>query len=273
MDNPSTVMAAPWNKARESGLVPAGRWTWDGLTGAIGRLPRLGPGEAVVWRLDQPFDRPLARDVAPWLDAEEAVRAARFVRAADRRRFRLAHAAMRLILAAQAGVTPADVTYAVSDRGKPRPVGLGLHCNLSHAGDCVLVAVSPGGPVGVDVEAVRAMVDGDELVERFFAVEERLAYRALPEARRMEAFFAAWTRKEAYVKALGGGLSIALDAFAVSLDRPARLVRAYAAAPAARVRLWDLPVPAGLAAALAGGAGRVLCRELALCAAIDADGA
>jgi len=102
------------------------------------------------------------------------------------------------------------------------------------------------------VEPVRPLPDAEHLVERFFAAEERRAYQACAEADRPKAFFTLWTRKEAYVKALGLGLGMAFDAFAVSQDSPARVLRRHAPASSPAVDLWDIPAPAGYAAALAG---------------------
>jgi 4'-phosphopantetheinyl transferase len=118
--------------------------------------------------------------------------------------------------------------------------------------------------VGVDVEPVRAFPDAAAVVERFFSPRERQAYRACAPGERLAAFFTLWTRKEAYVKALGLGLSLDLAGFAVSLDQPARVVSPAPGAPVPGPVLCDIPVPAGHVGALAGWFARIVCRDVAL---------
>jgi 4'-phosphopantetheinyl transferase len=254
----------PLERDNDTEIVDAGRLALDGLLARPAAFALLAPGETAVWRIRHPAPLPVPACFEACLDDAERRRAARFHHDRDRRLFLLSHGALRHILAAHAGIPPAAVVYTVSDRGKPGLSGQGPAFNLSHAGECVLVAVSAAGPVGVDVEPVRALPDAAGLVARFFAAEEREAYLRCPEADRTEAFHLVWTRKEAYVKALGGGLSIPFDAFAVSLDRPARLLRPFRDAPTPGPRLSDIPVPPGYAGALAGRARRILCRELTL---------
>lgn len=166
------------------------------------------------------------------LSATERQRARRFVFARDRRRFIVARGFLREVLAARLNVEPQSVELAVGPGGKP---GLAaafadshLRFNLSHCDDIAVVAVSHGRDVGVDVEAIRAMPDADDLATRFFSVREQEAYRALDPRDKPLGFFQCWTRKEAFVKALGDGLSYPLDAFDVSLapGEPACLFRA-----------------------------------------------
>ncbi|WP_459855300.1 4'-phosphopantetheinyl transferase family protein [Humidesulfovibrio idahonensis] len=194
------------------------------------------------------------------MDQAEAKRAAAFVREVDRRRFVLAHAALRIILAAQTKTTPARIAYRFNAHGKPSLVQGGSEFNLSHAGDWILVAVSVSGPVGIDVEPLRVLPDADALVERFFAPEERSAYLACSEPDRARAFFTLWTRKEAYAKALGQGLGLGFDAFAVGLDSPARVLRPHVSSP--DLDLWDIPAPKGYVGALAGKTDGIAVYEL-----------
>jgi 4'-phosphopantetheinyl transferase len=93
-----------------------------------------------------------------------------------------------------------------------------LGFNVSHSGELALVAVTAGVAVGVDVEAVRGMEDALRISERFFSAAERVVLAACPAAERDAAFFRCWTRKEAYVKAVGDGIALGLDRFDVSLD-------------------------------------------------------
>jgi 4'-phosphopantetheinyl transferase len=89
---------------------------------------------------------------------------------------------------------------------------------VSHSGSLALYAVTRGRLVGIDVEEIRPIPDADQVAERFFSPAEQVALRAMPDERRLDAFYACWTRKEALVKALGDGLSVPLEAFDVSVE-------------------------------------------------------
>lgn len=219
------------------------------------------PGEAAVWTFVFPPAEPVPPVFEAVLDAAERARADRLARARDRRLFVLAHGLARLVLAAWTGCDPAAVAFAVSEQGKPVLAGGGLAFNLSHAGNCALLAVTAGTPVGVDVEPLRPLPEAGEVAARFFAPEERLALAACPPSERDAAFLRLWTRKEAYVKALGGGLALSLADFAVSLEAPVRVLRPLPISPVPGPRLCDLPAPAGYVAALAGDFDRVVCRS------------
>jgi 4'-phosphopantetheinyl transferase len=98
--------------------------------------------------------------------------------------------------------------------------------NLSHTGGLALVAIAGSGRVGIDAETVRSTIEVEDLSRRFFAPAEAAEILALSPDARLAAFFTCWTRKEAFVKALGGGLSVPLDRFRVSVrsDEPARVL-------------------------------------------------
>lgn len=153
------------------------------------------------------------------LDHEEQVRAARFIRPADRHRFVLAHASLRLFLARCAEIVPTGVRYEVSPYGKPRlATGISsLEFNLSHSGELALIAVTRDRPVGVDVEQVRDLPEALTIARSYFSPAERNALRSWPSAEQLGAFFRCWTRKEAVIKALGDGLSRPLHSFEVEL--------------------------------------------------------
>lgn len=159
--------------------------------------------------------------MASTLSAEEERRAQSFPLDTLRKRFVVAHGALRAILAAYLGRTPADLRFTLDPGGKPRirrEAGeIDLRFSLSHSGELALVAVANGREVGVDIERVDATTKVLRLAQRYFAREEDEALRALPTAARVEGFFRCWTLKEAYLKALGGGLRLRLNSFAVSL--------------------------------------------------------
>ena len=160
------------------------------------------------------------------LSEDEIRRADAFRRPLDRIRFTAARAWLRRTLASCLGRDPARLVFAVGPHGKPflPEAGGALDFNLSHSGGFALLAVSPGFPVGADIEEMRPIEE--KLAERFFSPGEIRALRALPPAGREAGFFRCWTRKEAYLKALGSGLATPLDGFTVTLgpDEPARLL-------------------------------------------------
>jgi 4'-phosphopantetheinyl transferase len=159
------------------------------------------------------------------LSDEELGRAQRFIQPLHGTRFTRSHAALRLILSRYAGQPPEALVFAKGGGGKPNLADHpAIRFNLAHSEEATVVAVARADEIGVDVEALRPMDDADGLVERFFSPHEFGAYMALPPARREAAFFTAWTRKEAYVKALGEGLATPLDSFSVNTDVPARLL-------------------------------------------------
>lgn len=186
--------------------------------------PALGPGDVQIWRVDI---APIARLIPPLLtrlSPEERVRADRFV--FDRHRFRYvrARAALRALLGRHLQVPPGDVALRAAPGGKPylADTGSSLYFNVSHSGDLALIALTMGGEIGVDIEAVRAPADDwVALARRYFAAEEVAALEHYPAPERVQAFFRCWTRKEAVVKLLGDGLRMPLDRFIVPLDETA----------------------------------------------------
>jgi len=165
--------------------------------------------------LDQP--PPVVDDLAKLLAPGERERAYRFRFTRDRGRFIVARAALRQLLGASLGQPPSLVAFTYGPNGKPAlaDAGAGLCFNLSHSAELALCALAPGTELGVDVEAHRPLDDMDALAERFFAPAEVAWLQQ--QADRMAAFFRLWTCKEAYVKALGLGLSLDTRSFAVDL--------------------------------------------------------
>lgn len=146
------------------------------------------------------------------LDAEERERAGKFLRAEDRERYTAAHLGLRELLGAYLGISPADVPFTREacpgcggPHGRPAVSGTPLHFNMSHAGDLVLFAFA-GTPVGVDVEKLQPASVVDQVAESLHP-KERAELDALAPAGRSAAFARCWTRKEAYLKGLGTGLS------------------------------------------------------------------
>jgi 4'-phosphopantetheinyl transferase len=171
------------------------------------------------------------RRLLPLLSDIERERASQFAFERDRRRFIVGRAVLRQLLGERLGVEPEAVEIEYGSRGKPalarRYEGSRLRFNLSHCDDVAVYAFACGVEIGLDVEAVHTLDDADQIAARFFSHRENEAYRALDSHDRPLGFFHCWTRKEAFVKALGEGLHYPLDAFDVSLgpDEPARILR------------------------------------------------
>lgn len=154
------------------------------------------------------------------LSEQELDRAGRLRFAEDRSRFVQAHRFLREVLGAYLGLEPREVRFTYGRNGKPE-LGSGggrPRFNLSHSSDVSILAVTRDTDCGVDVERVRDLPDADEIARRFFTAREFEAYQELAAARGLEAFFTFWTCKEAFVKAIGEGLSAPLDSFEVSVS-------------------------------------------------------
>ena len=201
-----------------------------------------------VWSIELPDGGQVSASLTRRLSAEEAARAARFIFERDRARFTVAHAALREILATYAREDAAALRFLAAEKGKPYlPDHPDLRFNLSHSGSWALVAIANGRDVGVDIEVMRGERPTVDIAERFFAPAEIRELMETPENLRTQAFFACWSRKEAYIKARGEGLHIPLDSFAVSLSDVATLRNAE---DRERWTLCSLEAPAGYQAAL-----------------------
>lgn len=197
-------------------------------------------------------------EAAELLSPGERRRASGFARARDRRRFTVARAWLRRHIGSFVGVSPETIDFSYGPHGKPglggRLAGAGLHFNVSHCDDVGALAFATGGEIGVDIEAVRDIPDAEAITGRLASPAERRAWRSLAARDRRRGFFNWWTRKEAFVKARGGGLSMPLNAFDVSLAPgvPARLLRVADAAAGERGWMLDEFVPGpGLVGAFA----------------------
>jgi 4'-phosphopantetheinyl transferase len=231
--------------------------------------------EGAIWRAAEPHPRLTADEVHLWrttldrgpddiaagamlLAEDERVRAARFLRAEDRDHFIICRAVLRRLIGRYLGRDAASLRFRYGAQGKPalasESMQLDLRFNLSHSHGWALYGFALAREVGVDLEYRHRDLDWEPLAARFFAEAETAQLCALAPALRAEAFFRCWSRKEAFLKACGEGLSIGLDAFAVSVapDLPAALM-AMQSDPLAplRWRLHDVPMGGDYAAALA----------------------
>jgi 4'-phosphopantetheinyl transferase len=162
------------------------------------------------------------------LDPSERACAARFSFPHLQRRYRVGRATLRCALGAWTGRPPASLVFDYGPEGKPVLPG-GPAFNVSHSEGQWLLGVTPHGRLGIDVELLRPVIDLAALARHSFAADECAAVLAVPPAGRDRAFLEIWTRKEALVKALGGGLSIPLKAFSVALaETPGSLLERLA---------------------------------------------
>lgn len=230
----------------------------------------LASDKVHVWRASLDLTPTAMLELRRTLAADELARAKRFHFTEDRTRFIAARGALRDILARYLGTEANQVSFRYSPHGKPAlaPLGAGLaagsqrggqpkpplHFNLSHAGDLALVAIARGRQVGVDIESTRPDIAHDLITARSFSPREQARLRALPIHLKAQGFLNCWTRKEAYIKARGEGLSLPLDQFDVSLTpgEPARLLHVEGdAEEASRWTLAELAPGPGYVAALA----------------------
>jgi 4'-phosphopantetheinyl transferase len=162
-----------------------------------------------------------------------------------------------MLLAHCLGATPESLQFIYNEFGKPA-LAPGpfphLHFNISHSGEWILIALSFGRILGVDVERKRDDMATAEIAARFFSPAECGTLATLPQAQRCAAFFACWTRKEAYLKARGDGLSLPLDQFDVAFApgvEPRLVATRHDPAEVDRWKLAALEIGRGHAAALA----------------------
>ncbi len=220
-------------------------------------------GDAVhVWRanLDQPAQ--IREQLAASLSADELQRAERFYFDRDRHRFAVGRGILRTILARYLNKEPRELEFCYGSRGKPALATAereGRLCfNVSHSGGLALYAIARDREVGIDVEQIREMPDAVAIAARFFSERENAALRAGAAEQRLQAFFHAWTRKEAYLKAIGDGLAQPLSSVEVSLTpgEPAKPIAiAGDRAAASRWAIADLTPAPGFAGAIATQAG------------------
>jgi 4'-phosphopantetheinyl transferase len=220
--------------------------------------PPLVAGIVHVWRARLDVFQPALLQLTGWLSPEERARAARFHFEHLRQRYAAGRGLLRWLLGAYLAAPPESLAFSYSARGKPalQPAArqASIAFNLSHSDDLALFAFARAERLGVDVERIRPDIACTELAERYFSPSEAAALRRLSQEQQQAAFFETWTRKEAYIKATGEGLSTPLDQFDVSLGPQAAAVLISingSRAEAARWSLHALQPAAGYAAALA----------------------
>ena len=210
----------------------------------------LPEAEVQLWRVDL---EAVGATEARWqavLSSDESTRAARFHFAVDRQRYVATRALLRMILARYLEMDPKDVSFSYSKEEKPTLTsphnGIEVTFNVSHSGGIALLAFARRREIGVDVEQVREDFDVDAIARRFFSTHELEQLAAVPNEKKFEAFFRCWTRKEAYIKATGDGLSLPLHQFDVSVAPESSDALLSTRPDNFKAALWSLrEVPAG----------------------------
>ncbi len=188
-----------------------------------------------------------------FLDEEEQLRADRLIIEPAKRAFILSHAMLREVLALRLDINPKKLHYVYNRYGKPALIGDPIYFNLSHSGDMALLGICKTAPVGVDIEKHKTIIDFAQISERFFSSSEAAALMRVEDSERLAVFFRLWTRKEAYLKMIGRGVSFGLDKFTVSIKEAGMdcLQATVSAEFAAQTcYLGSLTVSAGYSAAL-----------------------
>lgn len=206
-----------------------------------------------VWPVSIEASNDVVERYRTLLSPDETARAARLKFEHLQQSFILARGALRILLGQYLKLEPGHLVFTYGSKGKPALPGR-LRFNASHSGALALFAFTMDCELGVDVEAVRGTPDFEDVAKRFFCAEETADLMSLPIDQRDRGFFLCWTRKEAYIKATGEGLSASLDAFRVTLrpGEPARMIHCGGDPNEAQAwTLHDLNPGAGYAAAVA----------------------
>jgi 4'-phosphopantetheinyl transferase len=197
----------------------------------------IGSGEVRVWTVQLDASEQRFREFISWLSPDESERAARFRFDQHQRAYVIGRGVLRALAGSILGQPAAEIKFVYGPKGKPAIADPAwpLSFNVSNSGDLAAYAFTMASELGIDIEHVRPMSDIEAIATRFFAREEVAELMGLPELDRPLAFFNCWTRKEAYIKAIGDGLSVPLDSFCVTLRPgvPARIVHLEGSAEAA----------------------------------------
>ena len=218
----------------------------------------ISPHHVDIWLTSTELEEDQVRAYAKYLSQAELARAQKFRSKTGHREYIVTRGLLRQVMSETAGLDLAGVDFMYGEHGKPwldaRVSGKTVALNVSHSHGLALAALTVGGRLGVDLEKIRPEVEWRELAARYFAEAEIRALENRPQGDGLKAFYACWTRKEAFVKALGAGVSYGLDQFDVSVgpdeDYAALTIRSQDE-DAAGWLVKNLPVPDSHAAAVA----------------------
>lgn len=218
-------------------------------------LPSLRAGEIHIWQINLAHPTSARHTL---LSEDEQQRARQYHSEAHHRAFVTTRSTLRLLLGHYLHTPPYSVRFGYNPHGKPRLESSDTPCyfNISHSGQWSMLAFSRENPVGIDLEKIRpdAPQKRLDIARRFFSPREWEPLQRLPSHRINAAFFACWTRKEAYIKCHGQGLALSLAHFSVSIDpevSASLLETSWLPDDINQCQLSDLPAPEGYCAALA----------------------
>ncbi len=204
-----------------------------------------------VWQADLSIAVKSLNSIVHYLDQSEADKALTFKFALMRDRYLAVRALSRQILARYLPENPSELQFAYGENGKPALVGQKLHFNLSHSGDQLLVAVANFPNIGVDIEELKPRTNLQGLAKRCFSDQEFQAWQALSTEKSRDVFFSLWTKKEAFVKAVGRGIALGLDQCEVDCNSDGQLLQVPVdQGNAGDWKVTELRVVAGYSAAL-----------------------
>ena len=224
--------------------IPTSFTQWDWTTDDSSAFLSLTSDQVHIWRSPLDISPCILPQLHAYLSEDEQDRAARFHFDRHRHHFIVGRGVLRVLLGKYVQQNPQDLRFEYGDRGKPylqtpaltepnvrslgsqRPLGSqarpqNLQFNVSHSGGVALYAIALNRRVGIDLEELRPMSNAAQLAKRFFTDREYAQLLSQPLDQQTLAFFRGWTRKEAYLKATGEGLS-GLETVEVSLlaDQP-----------------------------------------------------
>jgi 4'-phosphopantetheinyl transferase len=211
-------------------------------------------GHIVVWITLVSQAKDSLPFLEPYLDGGDRERAARFRFPGDRARFVLGRALLRKCLGHFLQQRPETIELAYTNLGRPiLPGGESIQFSISHTQDLVAIAMTDGSRIGIDLERIQPHVDLPELAERIFSHNDLREFQHQLEREKLAAFFRAWTRKEAYLKARGEGIAEGLQQISVSFgpEETVPIVDYRDDSAAGTWHLMTLPVPEGYAGTLA----------------------
>ena len=210
-----------------------------------------------IWKARVPELSAQIPRLASWLAEDETLRANRYHFDSGRRTSMVSRGGLRWLLSRYLNCDPAAIRFTYSEYGRPIlafPSASEMRFSVSHSGDLVVYAFGRGFEIGIDVERMRPMKHAAGVARRFFSEREQRSFGAAGPDRQLQAFFTCWTRKEAYIKATGVGLSTPLDQFSVGVlpeEATAILEIEGSTEKASAWELHDLEMETGYAGALA----------------------
>jgi 4'-phosphopantetheinyl transferase len=252
---PSTTR---WDFGKPENPIRVEFGQWDNSVSSRHMAASLGPDEVQVWSAGLDRGEAELLELARNLSPDERSRAERFRVEDARRQFIASRGLLRQLLASCVNTAASMVSFRYRPRGKPfldpSTSNGDLSFNLSHSGRLLVIALTRGRKVGVDVEWFHGRTNCSLVADRIFSLRELSELHALPASKRREAFFNVWTRKEAYLKATGQGLTDDLQAIEVTLipGQEPQLLKLPAGLESARQ--WGLeviPLPPDFAGAVA----------------------